>query len=54
MFTFTDNWYGDVFSFPTLGQAKREAKKHTVGHCIAIYHKGEIVAVVKPQENPLP
>lgn len=54
MYTFTDNWYGDSFTFPTLARAKREAKKHTYGHSIAIYNKGDIVAVVKPQENPLP
>lgn len=54
MYTFTDNWYGDVFSFPSLRQAKREARQHTCGHCIAIYHNGDIVSIVKPKENPLP
>lgn len=54
MYSFRDTWYGDVFEFPTLRKAKREAQKMTCGHCIQIYKEGEIVAVVKPKENPLP
>ena len=54
MYTFTDNWYGDVCTFDTLRKAKLEAKKHTCGHSIAIYHKGDIVAIIKPNENQLP
>lgn len=54
MYTFIDNWYGDSFSFPTLRAAKKEAKNHTCGHSIAIYHNGDIVAIVKPNERPLP
>jgi hypothetical protein len=54
MYTFTDTWYGDVYQYSTLSAAKREAKKLTYGHSIAIYRKGEIVAIVKPNERPLP
>ena len=54
MCAFTDTWYGDVYQHPTLSTAKREAKKLTFGHSIAIYRKGEIVAIVKPNERPLP
>lgn len=54
MYTFRDNWYGDVYSFPTLKKAKQEAAKHTYGHSIAIYRGWDIVAVVAPDENPLP
>lgn len=54
MYTFRDTWYGDVYNCPTLSSAKREAKKHTYGHSIAIYHKGEIAAIVYPNEKPLP
>lgn len=54
MYTFTDTWYGDTYQYPTLLGAKRAAGKLTFGHSIAIYHKGEIVAIVKPNERPLP
>lgn len=54
MYTFRDNWYGDVYSFPTLKEAKQEAAKHTYGHSIAIFRGWDIVAVIAPDENPLP
>lgn len=54
MYTFRDNWYGDVYSFRTLKEAKREAQKMTYGHSIAIYRGWDIVAVVSPDEDPLP
>ncbi len=54
MYTFRDNWYGDVSSYPTLKEAKREAQKHTYGHRIAIYRGMDIVAIVNPDEDPLP
>lgn len=54
MYYFTDNWVGDVYRFPSLREAKKEAKKHTCGHSIAIFHDMEIVAVVAPSERPLP
>ena len=54
MYTFRDTWYGDVYNYPTLSAAKRAAKRLTYGHSIAIYHNSEIVAVVRPSENPLP
>ena len=54
MYYFTDTWYGDVHQFRTLHEAKREAQKMTYGHSIVIISNGEIVATVKPRENPLP
>jgi hypothetical protein len=53
-FYFKDNWAGDIHNFDTLRQAKKEAKNHTLGHSIAIYSGGDIVAIVKPNETPLP
>ena len=53
---FTDNWVGNVYNFATIREAKKEAKKHTYGHSIAIYSRksGSIVTFVAPRENPLP
>lgn len=54
MYYFTDTWYGDVHQYRTLREAKREARKMTYGHSIVIYRDAQIVATVKPHENPLP
>lgn len=54
MYHFRDNWVGEGYSFPTLEEAKEEAKKHTCGHAIAIWHDREIVAWVEPGERPYP
>lgn len=54
MYTFMDNWYGDIYEYRTKREAEREAKKHTNGHCVHIYKNGEIVSVIRPNENPLP
>jgi hypothetical protein len=54
MYYFTDTWYGNVYEFRTLREAKREAKQMTCGHSIAIFRNGEIVSTVKPREKPFP
>lgn len=54
MYTFRDNWVGDIYQYPTLREAKKEAKHYTWGFSINIYHNGEIVAIVPPRENPFP
>lgn len=54
MYTFKDNWFGDIHQHPTLRKAKKEAKHLTYGFSVCIYHNGEIAAIVQPHENPLP
>lgn len=53
-FHFIDNWTGDLHEFATLREAKRAAKSLTHGYQIAITKERRIVAVVEPNENPLP
>lgn len=52
MYWFRDNWYGDIHEYPTLREAKKEARKRTYGHVIYIHAKGQIVAKIEPRENP--
>lgn len=54
IYTFQDNFSGDNYQFASLRDAKKEAKNHTYGFPIYIYDRGEIVAVVNPNDKPLP
>lgn len=54
MYTFTDNFNGDKYSFATLREAKKEANKHTYGFPVYITKGMDIVAVIAPKDNPLP
>lgn len=51
MYTFIDNWCGDHYEFPTLREAKKEAKNHTFGFPVTstkiikswrLYHRKKI------------
>ena len=53
-YTFQDNFSGDRYEFVSLRDAKQEAKNHTYGFPIYIYDRGEIAAVVNPNDKPLP
>ena len=53
-YRFRDNFSGDRYEFETLREAKKEAKYHTYGFPIYIYDRGEIAAVVNPNDKPLP
>ena len=53
-YTFQDNFSGDRYEFVSLREAKKEAKNHTYGFAIYIYDKGEIAAVVNPNDKTLP
>ena len=53
-YTFQDNFSGDRYQFASLREAKKEAKYHTYGFQIYIYDRGEIAAIVSPNDKPLP
>lgn len=54
LYEFASNWSGIILSFRTLQDAKREAKKYTYGFPVYIYCRGEVVATVQPDDEPLP
>ena len=53
-YSFRDNFSNDRYEFISLGEAKKEAKNHTYGFQIYIYDRGEIAAIVSPNDKPLP
>ena len=53
-YRFRDNFSNDSYQFASLREAKKEAKYHTYGFSVYIYCNGEIVAVVDPNDKPLP
>ena len=53
-YKFQDNFNGDWFRFVSLIEAKKAAKKHTYGFPIYIYDRGEIAAIVNPNDKPIP
>ena len=53
-YTFQDNFSGDRYEFVSLIEAKKAAKKHTYGFPIYIYDRGEIAAIVNPNDKPIP
>lgn len=53
-YTFRDNFNGDSYQFVSLREAKQAAKKHTWGFPVYIYNKGNIAAIVNPNDKPLP
>lgn len=53
-YTFQDNFSGDWFKFGSLIEAKKAAKNHTWGFPVYIYERGEIAAIVNPNDKPLP
>ena len=53
-YRFRDNFYGDSYQFVSLREAKQAAKQLTFGNPIYIYRDRDIVAVVNPNDKPLP
>ena len=53
-YTFRDNFSGDRYQFVSLREAKQAAKHLTYGYPIYIYSGESIVAVVNPNDKPLP
>ena len=53
-YTFRDNFSGDSYKFENLREAKQAAKHFTYGNPIYIFKDRDIVAVVNPNEKPLP
>lgn len=53
-YTFRDNFSGDSYQFVSLREAKQAAKHLTFGYPIYIFSGNSIVAVVKPNDKPLP
>lgn len=53
-YTFRDNFSGDSYQFVSLREAKQAAKHLTYGYPIYIYSNSSIVAVVNPNDKPLP
>ncbi len=53
-YTFRDNFSGDSYQFVSLREAKQAAKHLTFGYPIYIYRDSNIVAVVNPNDKPLP
>ena len=53
-YEFIDNWSGENHQFASLKEAKQAAKQLTFGFSIYIYREGDIVAVLEPNDTPLP
>ena len=53
-YRFRDNFYGDSYHFASLREAKQAAKHLTFGYPIYIFRDRDIVAVVNPNDTPLP
>lgn len=53
-YTFRDNFSGDRYQFASLREAKKAAKLLTFGYPIYIYSDKGIVAIVYPNDTPLP
>ena len=53
-YEFIDNFSGDSYQFASLKEAKQAAKQLTFGFSIYIYREGDIVAVLEPNDTPLP
>ena len=53
-YTFRDNFSNDRYEFASLREAKQAAKNCTYGFPVYIYEKGEIAAIVNPNDKPLP
>lgn len=53
-YSFRDNFSNDSYQFASLIEAKQAAKQLTYGFQIYIYCNGDIVAVVEPNDKPLP
>ena len=53
-YEFIDNFSGDSYQFASLKEAKQAAKQLTFGFSIYIYREGDIVAIVEPNDTPLP
>ena len=53
-YTFRDNFSGDRYQFVSLREAKQAAKHLTYGYPIYIFSDRSIVAVVNPNDTPLP
>lgn len=53
-YRFRDNFSGDSYQFVSLREAKQAAKHLTYGYPIYIFRDRDIVAVVNPNDTPLP
>ena len=53
-YRFRDNFIGDSYQFASLNEAKQAAKQLTFGYPIYIFKDRDIVAVVNPNDKPLP
>lgn len=53
-YEFIDNWSGENHQFASLKEAKQAAKQLTFGFPVYIYRGGDIVAVLEPNDTPLP
>ena len=53
-YRFIDNFSGDSYQFASLKDAKQAAKQLTFGFSIYIYRDCDIVAVLEPNDTPLP
>lgn len=53
-YTFQDNFSGDRYEFASINEAKKAAKQLTFGNPIYIFKDRDIVAIVYPEDKPLP